>query len=104
MRAQPAPDLAIAAIAARQQGVVAHDQLRELDLSRQAIGRRVRAGKLHVLHRGVYAVGHRRVSTEGRWWAAVLAGGRGALLSHASAAAAWDLQRASGIAHVSVPG
>jgi very-short-patch-repair endonuclease len=41
------------------------------------------------LHRGVYAVGHRRLSNEGRWFAAILACGDGAALSHRSAAALW---------------
>ena len=40
----------------------------------------------------MYAVGHRALSREGRWLAAVLACGRGALLSHWDAAAAWDLR------------
>jgi hypothetical protein len=43
------------------------------------------------VHRGVYAVGHSRLSKEGRWLAAVLACGQRAVLSHGSAAAPWDL-------------
>jgi very-short-patch-repair endonuclease len=53
--------------------------------------RRVRAGRLHRLHRGVYAVGHTVLTREGRWLAAVLACGDGAVLSHRSAAAHWGL-------------
>jgi hypothetical protein len=45
----------------------------------------------HAVHRGVYAVGHCVLSPEGRWMAAVLAGGSGAALSHRSAAALWGL-------------
>ncbi len=47
------------------------------------------------LHRGVYAVGHRRLRREGFWLAAVLAAGPGALLSHREAAAgrSWTSQR-----------
>ncbi|MGI8920120.1 MAG: hypothetical protein ACR2HD_00370 [Solirubrobacteraceae bacterium] len=47
--------------------------------------RRVRAGRLHPIHRGVYAVGHSRLTLRGRWMAAVLACGPGAALSHRDA-------------------
>ena len=77
---------AVAALAARQAGVVARRQLAALGLSPRAIARRVYAGRLHLLHRGVYAVGHRRISRDGRWLAAVIAAGSSALLSHRSAA------------------
>lgn len=91
MRAQLAPDLQIAAIAARQGGAVATRQLYACGLSRQAIVRRLRAGRLHPIHRGVYAVGHRLIGPVGLRWAAVLAMGDGSSLSHPSAGAAWDL-------------
>jgi REase_MTES_1575 len=49
--------------------------------------------------------GHRVLTVEGRWMAAVLAAGRGSALSHATAAAAWDLRRtSSSVVHVTVPG
>lgn len=48
-----------------------------------------------MVHRGVYAVEHAIPTAEGAWMAAVLAAGTGALLSHAAAAAAWDLRRCS---------
>lgn len=51
----------------------------------------MRAGRLIPLHRGVYAVGHGKLTREGRWMAAVLAGGPGAVLSHTSAAMLWQL-------------
>jgi very-short-patch-repair endonuclease len=60
-----------------------------------AIDRRVRRGRLHVVHRGVYAVGHRVLSPRGRWMAAVLAAGPGAVLSHRSAAALWGIRPTS---------
>ena len=84
-------DREIAALADRQHGVVDHRQLVALGASRRHVGRRIEAGRLLVLHRGVYAVGHRRLVPNGRRLAAVLACGEGALLSHASAAALWDL-------------
>jgi very-short-patch-repair endonuclease len=58
---------------------------------------------LHRLHRGVYAVGHRSLSWRGRWLAAVLAAGDGAVLSHTSAAALWKFLRPiQGPVHVSL--
>ena len=48
-------------------------------------------GRLHRVHRGVYAVGHRVLRPEGHRLAAVLACGPGAVLSHRSAAAHWEL-------------
>jgi very-short-patch-repair endonuclease len=89
-------DQRIAWIARRQHGVVAHRQLVEAGLSRDAIATRVRVGRLHRLHRGVYAVGHRAPSMERDWMAAVLACGGGAVLSHWSAARLWDMLPASG--------
>lgn len=42
--------------------------------------------------RGVFAVGYDDRAPEGRWMAAVLASGAGAVLSHGSAAALWGLR------------
>lgn len=89
----PPLDHAIAAVARTQHGVISYEQLLSLGLSRSAIERRVRAGRLHPLHAGVYAVGHTRLSRNGRFMAAVLACGEGAVLSHRSAAAHWNLTR-----------
>jgi predicted transcriptional regulator of viral defense system len=82
---------AVAALAAKQHGVVARWQLIRLGLSTDAIDRLITASHLHVIHRGVYAVGHTRLTPRGRWTAAVLACGPDALLSHASAMALRDL-------------
>jgi very-short-patch-repair endonuclease len=98
------PELEIASVAARQHGVIAHRQLIAAGLSGSAISRRVGRGSLHRLHQGVYAVGHAGPSLQGRWMAAVLAGGRGAVLSHAAAAAHWGLLRPiAGPIDISVP-
>jgi predicted transcriptional regulator of viral defense system len=86
-------DRAIAARARRQHGVIARAQLAALGLSRDAIDHRVAVGRLHVVHRGVYAVGHTLLTRSARWMAAVLACGPDAALSHASAAALWAMQR-----------
>lgn len=93
----------VAAIASRQHGVVTVEQLRDAGVSETSVRRAVEAGRLHRLHRGVYAVGHRSLSWRGRWLAAVLAAGDGAVLSHASAVALWEFLRPiQGPAHVTV--
>jgi very-short-patch-repair endonuclease len=104
MRRKHDTNLALAALAADQHGVVTRAQLLRAGFSNEAVDRRVRAQRLHRLYRGVYAVGHRVLTLEGRWMAAVLACGDGAALSHRTAAAAWDLRRAGGVIHVTVRG
>jgi very-short-patch-repair endonuclease len=81
----------VARIAARQHGVISYDQLVWAGISSTTISKWARAGRLHRLHRGVYAVGHTKLSVEGRILAAVLACGKGAVASHASAAYLWAL-------------
>jgi very-short-patch-repair endonuclease len=63
----------------------------------------VETGRLHPVHRGVYAVGHPLLRREGHWMAAVLAGGPGAVASHRLAGAVWDVIAWSGRAAVTVP-
>jgi very-short-patch-repair endonuclease len=105
MYGKGATDLPIAALASAQHGVVARSQLLALGLSTDRINHRLMTGRLQSLHRGVYAVGHRVLTVEGQWMAAVLAGGNDAVLSHASAAAVWDLRPVgAGAIHVTVPG
>lgn len=104
------PDSVVAEIAARQHGVVAVEQLLGARINKDGILRRVKAGRLFRVHRGIYSVGHSALSREGRWLAAVLACGRvdplrgtrqtmpvleywGAALSHRSAAELWGLLR-----------
>jgi very-short-patch-repair endonuclease len=79
-------------------------QLEEAGLGRRGASKRVAKGQLHRIHRGVYAVGHRGLSWHGRWMAAVLACGEGAVLSHGSAASLWGLLKPiEGPTHVSTP-
>jgi very-short-patch-repair endonuclease len=78
-------------VAERQHGVVTRQQLLELGLSDPTISRRVEEGRLHRVHRGVYAVGRPTLTREGRFFAAVASCGPTAALSHASAAAVWGL-------------
>lgn len=88
-------DRVIGALAADRWGVVSRGQLLDAGLSRKQVANRVRAGRLLRLHRGVYAVGHARLRREGRWLAAVLAVGPGAVLSHRDAAGLHDLRPAN---------
>jgi predicted transcriptional regulator of viral defense system len=85
----------IAQLAREQHGVVARSQLEQAGVTSRQIKTRVGDGRLVRLHRGVYAVGHNRLRSEGRWLAAVLACGPGALLSHRSAAALHGLRPAT---------
>jgi very-short-patch-repair endonuclease len=75
--------------------VISRQQLLAAGLSIRTIRRRLEAGRLHSLHREVYAFGHTDLSHRGSWQAAVLACGEGAVLSHRSAAALWGLIRVS---------
>src|SRR3954451_9168545 len=80
-------DRLIAAAADTQHGLITLAQLRSLGATPMMVRVRVNRGTLHPVHRGVYSVGHRPITPEARWLAAVLACGPGALLSHRSAAA-----------------
>jgi very-short-patch-repair endonuclease/predicted transcriptional regulator of viral defense system len=88
-------DREVADLAERQHGVVARRQLAQLGLGRGGVEHRLGTGRLHVVHPGVYAVGHRVMSREGHWMAAVLAAGHGAVLSHRSAAALWGIRESA---------
>jgi very-short-patch-repair endonuclease len=73
-------------------------------MSGEAIVHRLRTGRLHELHRGIYAVGRPEVSPLGQLTAAVLACGPGAQLSHRSGAALWGIRpQRGGLIDVSVP-
>lgn len=81
----------MATLAAEQWGVLSTEELRRCGLDAQAISVRARNGRLHRLHRGVYAVGHSNPSLEGRLLAAVKACGPDAVLSHVPAAVLWGI-------------
>jgi hypothetical protein len=85
-------DQGLAARAKPQGGLISVHQLGELGISKRAAVHRNDVGRLHRVHRGVYAVGHEAIGRNGRLRAAVLACGEGAVLSHGSAAALWGLR------------
>src|ERR1700749_4128222 len=98
-------DKRIAGIATRQHGVVTVEQLAVAGIDKHGVARRLRAGRLHRVHRGVYAVGHLSLSWRGRWLAGVLPIGDGTVLSHVSATALWEyLRPIRGPIHVTVTG
>jgi len=78
-----------------QHGVISLRQLQSLGLSASAVRTRVTAGRMHRVHAGVFAVGHASLTRRGRYAAAVLACGPGAVLSHRSAAALRELRASS---------
>jgi hypothetical protein len=53
---------------------------------------RAQEGRLHRIHRGIYAVGHPAVGRLGAIQAAMLACGEGAVVSHGTAAAFWGIR------------
>jgi very-short-patch-repair endonuclease len=97
-------DRAVADLAKRQHGVVARSQVVGLGVAGNTVDRWVRSGRLHRLVPGVYAVGHTAITRRGRWMAAVLASGDGAVLSHRSATALFGIWGSgAGEIHVTVP-
>jgi len=65
--------------------VISRPQLLDLGVGRRAIESWLRTGRLHRIHRGVYALGHPVLSLRGRWIAALLACRPNSVLSHRSA-------------------
>jgi very-short-patch-repair endonuclease len=104
MRSGTDRERALSTLADRQYGVVGQGQLTALGLGKRTIARWSANGRLHQIHRGgAYAVGRRSVVQRGTWLAAVLACGEGAVLSHASAAALWELVPARPLVDVTSP-
>src|SRR5947199_691313 len=96
---------AVALLAGLQHGVVARWELLALGIGWRQIQTWLASGQLIRVYRGVYGVGHDRVTLKRRWMAAVLAGGPNAVLSHRAAIALHELRRAGGgPVDVTVPG
>src|SRR4051794_36461776 len=98
------PEERVAEVAARDHGVVGTSELLACGLTHAGIHRRVKGGRLHRLHHGVYAVGHTALSRKGHLLAAIKTCGADAVLSHQSAAELWELiPRCPGPIHITVP-
>jgi very-short-patch-repair endonuclease len=88
-------DRALAAIAARQLGLVTTTDLTTAGITRGALARRIAAARLRLLYRGVYVLGPVLVPNA-RQLAAVLSCGTDAVLSHHTAAALWGIRPDTG--------
>jgi very-short-patch-repair endonuclease len=73
-------------IAAKQEGLVTTRQLRAAGLTSEAVSRWVATGRLHPVHRTVFALGRPTGGPRARLRAVALACGPGTLISHRSAA------------------
>jgi hypothetical protein len=93
----------IAGWAAEQWGCVTTEQLARCGVSPRTIGRWVADGRLHRLHRGVYAVGHRSPAPEPRWQAALLAYGDDSVLIRYTSIALHGLGRPPQVVTVGLP-
>jgi len=87
---------AVRELAERQHGVIAWRQLTALGLGKRLIENRMERGQLLRVHRGVFALGRRRLDQHGAWMAAVLACGSSAVLSYGSAAHLWGIRGSHG--------
>ena len=98
-------DLAASRIAARQKTLLTVEQLQACGLGHDAVAYRLKAGRLHVVFRGVYAMGCGELPPLARELAALLAYGERSFISHRSAAFVWGLlEEAPAQVEVSVVG
>jgi very-short-patch-repair endonuclease len=86
------PERQISLLAGRQKTIASGAQLRALGLGRRAIKYRVETARLHIVFRDIYSVGCGELPPLAREQAALLSCGRGAFISHHSAAFIWGLQ------------
>jgi very-short-patch-repair endonuclease len=93
----------LAHLASGQHGLLTRSQLRELGLSSRAIDHRLEHGRLSAVHPEVYLVGGSARNKSQELLAAVLSMGRGAALSHLSAAGLWGMLSVPSLIHVVTP-
>ncbi len=98
-------EVRINALAERQHWVLSLPQLQSAGLTADAVRQRAAAGRLHRVHRGVYAVGRPNLTAHGRWMGATLAYGPAALLADRSSAVLWGIHSNEGVkTHITLPG
>jgi very-short-patch-repair endonuclease len=97
------PQSRMRAVAERQSGVVAFRQLIDAGFSVAEIRTMITRGQLLRIYRGVYALGHRRLTMRGRLFAASLSAGDGAFLSHRTGAAVRGLRSHPPVIELTVP-
>ena len=87
-----------------QAGVVTHAQAREHGFSARQIEFRAESGKWRRIHRGIYTTFTGKPPREAQLWAALLWAGKGAMISHETAAELQGLaEEQSETIHVTVP-
>ena len=91
------------ALLADQHGVVSQAQATQLGISRSTIRAQVAAGRWDVLSEGVFLATNGTPKREARLWAALLASGDGAVLSHSTAGAVYGFCRTVPLIEVSIP-
>src|SRR6266568_4387123 len=88
---QQSIDVRIARFAETNHGVFSRGQAHELGANERLVWRRVATGRWEQLYRGVYRIGGTPSSPKQALRAPTLAWGEGAIISHRSAAAFWNL-------------
>lgn len=89
--------------AVSQAGILSRKQALDARMSRSAIRARVVSRRWQQVHQGVYAIFSGPLNRPARLWAAVLYAGKGALLSHETAAELQNLMDEVPVIHVTVP-
>lgn len=86
-------DKAVTQIAGGQRNLIGTEQLFECGLGKDAVARRVRAGWLRLVFQGVYSVGSGELPPLALEFGALMSCGKGALVSHRSAAFVWGMRK-----------
>ncbi len=91
-------------VSREQAGIVTYAQAKAVGLTHSSVRARVDSGRWRRLHRGVFATFTGPLPRISEMWAALLVTGRGAMVSHASAAELWHLtDTPAPTIHVTIP-